>query len=626
MTRRTVSQIAVFILLCVPLLSLVSFLVYSVIPNAQFVILHPVACALFLLLGLYAASVLHGWQTAKRYWYWITVLGFGIIGTWCAVAYLLGMTPPFLLLHVAIAPGAIAVFLAIVLYLMFLPTQRKFRVWFGVGVVVCIAYLLGAPYITLLTGIDVWQPFLPIWSALLCVCSVVAIWASEDSDTKNDFSHIARIMWTILIIGIVGTTIFVRTHTLRVQQKHARVFAQETAMVENQVEAVVDAYNTLARTLTRQVELSDALTLEQWADIVARVDARTYPAITAISYVPRVLEGEKEMFPVVYATSFTESLQVAPGFDISTDEVRNRTLRSAIEGNLVMTTPIMPDTGMFSLYAPLSKTVGIVAITIDKEKLVRHISSQQNPDVLISVLETGTPQPRDGLVLTRSVVLGQTPWTIVFSSARQPSSTPYNGLLMFGYISTIALALIVAVLHILFHRRRHGKTKGVFVIQPIKTTILPVLQALIDEYEGIFAQKKIDFAVTIPKRLPAVIADTVVLHVVLGTILRNMYETTSVRGTLTFDVKTVSIKRVPQSIVISCTDTTTVLSTKTERALFEKASTVELVEGTVLESLYRSKRMLSAIGAGLTVSSEEGVGTTAVVTIVCPVTEAPKVL
>lgn len=580
------------------------------------------------MLGLYGASTLHQWGRAKVWWQWASVVVFGIVGTWSAVAYLLGMTPPFLILQVAIAPGAIAVFLLLMLVMMFLPSNLTLRRGVGVGMLAIVLYLLCAPYITKLTGIDLWHITLPIWSAVLSICGLAVIFASEDTGPRNNLGYMWRIVWTIAVIGIVGTTIAVRVHSDSVQKRDIRRFTQEVTVLQNQVEAILDSYNTLARGLAQQTETFESLTQEQWMEILARLDARTYPAISAVSYVPRVTEDQKEMFPVTYATSFAEGLQVAPGFDISTDEVRNSTLRSAIAGRAVMATPVMSDTGMFSLYAPLNETVGIVAITIDKEKLVRQISSIQSQSVRISIAEARDPRVMGGLVHVTSMRVGQTPWTVVFSSTQQFNMPSRDSSLAFGYIATGVLALIFLVLYTLFHTRRYTKTKGTFVIQPIKTAVLPVLQALVDEYEGIFAQKKIHFEATIPKRLPLVVADTTVLWIALGSILRNAYQTTLARGTVNFEVKTVSIKRVPQSIVISCADTGCGYSTQTQHKLFQKASTYIDIEqaGGAVESLYTANRMLVATGATLEFASDEGVGTTVTVTLPSAVTEAPKVL
>lgn len=356
MSRRVVLQVVVFILLCVPLLSLVSFLVYSAIPHPRLVILHPLSCVLFGMVGLYGASVLHEWRTASRFWYWSAVALLAMVGICCAVAYVLSIPAPFVVLNVAIATGAAALFLLLGLYMVCAPfIGRRMRRVCELIVMLIILYLVVAPYSSILIGVNVWYVFLPVASGLLSMSALVVIAEAQESVQRD--------------------------------------------------------------------------------------------------------------IPI-----------------------------------------------------------------------------------------------------------------------------------------------------------------GTFVIQPYKTNILATIEAVVQEYESVYMQKKIDLAVTIPKRLPAVLTDTVVLRVVLGTILRNVYEIAPARGTITFEVKTVSIKRVPQCIVISCTDTTTVLPPKTLRALFQNSATVELAEYTVLESLHTSKRMLSAIGAELLLVSQEGEGTTVTITLPSAVTEAPKVL
>ncbi len=156
---------------------------------------------------------------------------------------------------------------------------------------------------------------------------------------------------------------------------------------------------------------------------------------------------------------------------------------------------------------------------------------------------------------------------------------------------------------------------GTFMIEPKESDILAIMQQAVHEQQPSIAKKKQSLSFDHPETLPKVALDTKLFFIIIQNLLSNAHKYSPEGSKLTLGVS----QNEKGSFVITCSDTGYGIPKEQQASIFKKLFRADNirsldVEGTGL-GLYMIKTIVDAAGCAISFTSQEGKGTTFVITI-----------
>ena len=167
---------------------------------------------------------------------------------------------------------------------------------------------------------------------------------------------------------------------------------------------------------------------------------------------------------------------------------------------------------------------------------------------------------------------------------------------------------------------------GNFTIEPIEANLITIAEIAIREQNFSFSEKKQNFSFSHIPKLPLLLLDTKITHILFQNLLSNACKYTPEGGAIKLVIKTEKNLNFGEHIIIQCIDNGYGIPLEAQPHIFSKlfrADNIKTlnIEGTGL-GLYVIKTMVETAGCDISFVSKEGKGTT--FTIRIPITGMTK--
>lgn len=654
MTRRTASKLSIFILLCVPLLASLVLLVQSVTPLRSIgVLIHPILLGIFFIIGLYALAIVRQHQGWTTWWYWVAVIATLAVGVWQILIH--GHVLPFSLCSTrwVLSLGDTITITMLGLSLLCWPRFIRFAQFLQVLIGAVSVYGIVALLLHATFGIAV-APLIGLLPALLNIVVAYFMLRCVGSWSTSTSPALSRLVLPVVLLLVCITTLFAtgalwQIHKNRVIQEATYSFDQRSREVSLELETRIHLYTQVLHGVQGLFAANATVSEPQWRSFIRTLDIpNNYAGISRISYARHASSTDSKQQPppgdsyyaLTYVSSFVEGDDSTIGFTISSDPVRGATIARAVDQNAVVATPMLMSadgTPVVSLYAPLynpaltiesveerrAASVGVVVITLRSDMLFPAIAGFTHDDTYAVTVQDGTDvlyrsgSPISGIKKTIAVPVGGRQWILTVSA---PVHIPLLTVVLFGVggiVSACVLTFLVSLL--IQHRRRRRTMVGTFTIKPVKTDALKLFEDIAHDYVELFKQKKQSFTFVCAKRIPALLVDPIAVRIIIGHILTNAHMYTPEKGTIELTLKLVGTKKTGGSVVCICTDTGCGIAEDETDEVFSKYFNASHTDPSVVHGpglgLYTSKQLATAMHCDLSLTSEEHVGTSVILTM-----------
>ncbi len=381
------AKVFVLIILLVPVLVWVGWITNTSVLTriiSQFTPMNPLTAVLFFSVGVFFASGIWGNEKSERRLRRFVGIFAITIGGIMLLKYILDID-----LHVdqilfhsklginRMAPTTGANFF--LLGLVFLIFNRSRVVYFALISIILVSLYALVAYLYNFVGIygqTIFNPMALHTATLFLIASIYSLryfksWNSQMTvllRKKNLLTPVILIgifVFSMLVVG--GAWFFVKNSV----EGQSRVkFENQAEQIASFIESRMNLYGTVPYGLQGLFAASETVSEDEWHRYVEMLDIpRNFKGISSASFAPKITEEEvadfpatifpetsKEVYyPIQYIVSF--STLARPGFDLSSEAERNKTLVTAIDENKLVATPVVlsatTQIPVFSIYAPI---------------------------------------------------------------------------------------------------------------------------------------------------------------------------------------------------------------------------------------------------------------------------------